>query len=145
MQQLPDLTIDQIVFAAIFGFIIIALIGVVIWFVKGQKKTRSMARPQNGPQITATITPPPAPLKLVTIAQIEEQVAFSGGGIVAVLLLVLCNLIAIVSFVASTTILQETLAALVWIGWNILWGTGAIIGRKRTYIVRREAPGSPQS
>src|SRR5664280_2427656 len=88
MQQLSDLTIDQIVFAAIFGFITISLIGLVIWFVKGQKRPA-----QSGPKITATFTQPPAPPKLVAIAQIEEQVVFSGGGIVAVLLLVLCNLI----------------------------------------------------
>ena len=33
--------------------------------------------------------------------------------------------------------LQQNVALLSWIGWNILWGIGAIIGRRRTYIVHR--------
>ena len=78
--------------------------------------------------------------KLIEIARIEEKVWFSINGTIAVLMLVLCNFIAVMNFSTSKTVLQETVAALIWIGSNVLWGTGAIIGRKRTYIVRRELP-----
>lgn len=73
----------------------------------------------------------------VEIARITEHVVFSGGGMFAVLMLILFNIGLTITYVAATNILQQNVAMLSWIGWNILWGIGAIIGRRRTYVVHR--------
>jgi hypothetical protein len=83
------------------------------------------------------------PLPPVEIARISEHVEFSGGGVFAVLMLILSNIFAIIILTFTTNILQQNVAMLGWIGWNILWGIGAIIGRRRRYIVHRADPPQP--
>jgi hypothetical protein len=74
------------------------------------------------------------------IATMEEKTEFSSGGVAALALMILFNLLQIFSLVLAVNILQQTVSALIWIGINILCCTGLIIGRKRSYIVRRELP-----
>ena len=81
---------------------------------------------------------PPEPP--VEIAQIVEHQKFSTGGAFAVIFLAVSNVIAIFTYAFASNILQQNVAMLGWIGWNILWGVGAIIGRKRTYTVYRAPP-----
>jgi hypothetical protein len=80
------------------------------------------------------------PEQPVEIARIVEHQTWSTGGAFAVALLVLSNLFAIVTYAVASNILQQNVAMLGWIGWNILWGIGAIVGRKRTYTVYRTPP-----
>jgi len=76
------------------------------------------------------------------VAIIDEDVAFSVGGIIAVVMLVLFNVAAVFAWYGASNVFQQGTAALVWVGWNVLWGTGAVIGRKRRYVVRRIPAGS---
>lgn len=79
----------------------------------------------------------PAPPQLVDIAVIEEEVSFSGGGSFAIAMLVIFNVVALASYGASSNILQQTVAVLIWIGWNLIWGIAAAVGRRRRYLVRQ--------
>ena len=90
----------------------------------------------DSPSLKRFSTTPAPP---VEIARITEHVVFSGGGAFAVVMLILFNVVLTVSYFAVTNVLQQNVALLSWIGWNILWGIGAIIGRRRTYIVHRTA------
>jgi hypothetical protein len=80
------------------------------------------------------------PVPSVQIAHITEHVVFSGGGAFAVAMLFLSNVALTITYLSVTNVLQQNVALLSWIGWNILWGIGAIIGRRRTYIVYRDVP-----
>jgi hypothetical protein len=85
-----------------------------------------------------------------TIALIEERVSFSWGGRFALVMIVLGNVVAFVVFVISLDPLIDVPNVLIWVGWNVLWGFGAVIGRKRSYVVRQpvqateEIPPSPK-
>lgn len=79
-------------------------------------------------------TPSPNPDQ---IAIISERVTYSAGGLFAVLLLALSNAAAIYIWLAAINIVSETALAVLWIGNNVLWGVGVIVGRKRTYHVYR--------
>ncbi len=105
----------------VLGAIVAVIVFAIIWW-------RASKRPK------VAYVPPEPP---VEIARIVEHQTFSAGGGVAVVLLVVFNLIAVVTWVSASNILQQNVAILGWIGWNILWGVGAIIGRKRTYTVFR--------
>ena len=88
-------------------------------------------------KIKVDYVPPPPPIE---IASIVEHETFSAGGAFAMLLLILSNIVAIFTYALASNILQQNVAMLGWIGWNILWGVGAIIGRKRTYTDYRTPP-----
>ena len=77
-----------------------------------------------------------------TIALIEERVSFSPGGWFALIMIVLGNVVAFVVFVISLDPLIDVPNVLIWVGWNVLWGFGAVIGRKRSYVVRQ--PGAEE-
>ena len=98
---------------------------------------------------TTTIMPP------VQIAHIEERVVFSRGGKWAVVFLVLNAILpgipVFIETVPRTPRVANTIDLinsiddgewerfwLIWIGWIIVWGLAAIIGRRRTYIVYRD-------
>jgi hypothetical protein len=75
----------------------------------------------------------------VEIARIVEQVWFSGGGLIAVILLMLHNWLMFYLFFAATkSAVQEASLGTLWIAGNVLFGVGAIIGRRRTYRVLRD-------
>jgi hypothetical protein len=74
----------------------------------------------------------------VEIAKIVEQVWFSGGGLIAVILLMLHNCVMFYLYlVATKSAVQEASIGTMWIAGNVLFGVGAIIGRRRTYRVLR--------
>ena len=52
-------------------------------------------------------------------------------------MIVLGNVVAFVVFVISLDPLIDVPNVLIWVGWNVLWGFGAVIGRKRSYVVRQ--------
>ena len=106
---------------ALAAFIFLVLAGVIFGVVRLFNKAKDGG-------------PPP-----VQIAHITEHIMFSGGGAFAVLMLVLFNIALGITFIAVPNVLQQIVAVLSWIGWNILWGIGAIIGRRRTYMVYRDA------
>jgi hypothetical protein len=111
--------------ALIFVAIVAAAIVVAIRWLRPSK------------QIKVDYVPPPPPIE---IASIVEHETFSAGGAFAILFLILSNIVAIFTFATASNILQQNVAMLGWIGWNILWGVGAIIGRRRTYTVYRTPP-----
>jgi hypothetical protein len=118
------LAVRFLIALVVLGVIIAAIVVVII-------RWRSSRR------VNVSYVPPEPP---VEIARIVEHQTFSAGGAFAVVLLVVSNLIAVVTYASASNILQENVAMLGWIGWNILWGVGAIIGRKRTYTVFRTPP-----
>ena len=69
------------------------------------------------------------------IARISERVTYSAGGFFAMFLLVLSNAAAVYMWLTDMNILPERVFALLWIGSNMLWGIGIIVGRRRTYVV----------
>ena len=115
------LAVRFLIALVVLGVIIAAIVVVII-------RWRSSRR------VNVSYVPPEPP---VEIARIVEHQTFSAGGAFAVVLLVVSNLIAVVTYASASNILQQNVAMLGWIGWNILWGVGAIIGRKRTYTVFR--------
>jgi sterol desaturase/sphingolipid hydroxylase (fatty acid hydroxylase superfamily) len=118
------LAVRFLIALVVLGVIIAAIVVVII-------RWRSSRR------VNVSYVPPEPP---VEIARIVEHQTFSAGGAFAVVLLVVSNLIAVVTYASASNILQQNVAMLGWIGWNILWGVGAIIGRKRTYTVFRTPP-----
>jgi hypothetical protein len=80
----------------------------------------------------------PAPRELPGIATIVETTTLTVGGSVALILLVLHN-IGVAGFSAKAlSAVQEAALGTFWIGGNILWGIGIIVGRKRRYTVYRQ-------
>jgi hypothetical protein len=76
------------------------------------------------------------------IASIDETTVFSGGGVFAMVMLVLTQTIGLFALLGSTNIFQQLMAGVMIISGTLLWGIGVIIGRKRSYVVRREiSPG----
>ena len=126
-------------FEAVFGaemplaarlfVVFLTLLLIVIGFVAVKKLLIGQSY-----KLVGKYVPPPPP---VEIARITEHVVFSGGGAFAVVMLILFNIVLTITYFEVTNVLQQDVALLSWIGWNILWGIGAIIGRRRTYIVHR--------
>lgn len=75
------------------------------------------------------------------IALIEERVIVSRGGRFALVMIVLFNVVAAVAFVISLDRQLAVTSVLIWVGFNVLWGFGAVIGRKRSYVVRQPPQG----
>lgn len=71
------------------------------------------------------------------IARIEEIERMTGGGIAGVLVLCLFGLFTLVWLLFSSTILQQTVVLLAWIGIAMICGLAIVVGRKRTYCVYR--------
>ena len=74
------------------------------------------------------------------IALISERVTFSLGGFCAVVLLLVWNVAAACLWISQAIVIPETLLAIFWVGGNVLWGIGIIVGRKRAYLVYRMPP-----
>lgn len=87
---------------------------------------------------------PPTPAAS-EIARIAEHSEFSAGGGACVVFLVLFTLGSFVGYYSAGNVMQQMLVALNWIGWCILFGAGAVIGRRRTYVVTRNAPADDQT
>jgi hypothetical protein len=75
------------------------------------------------------------------MARIIEQVRFTLDGWFAIGMLLLFNVVAIPAALlvvfGDVGMIFSFYDVLIWIGWNILWGIVAILGRRRTYIVHR--------
>jgi hypothetical protein len=113
---------------AIAGVILLAVIIAIIVQVKSRKNMQ-MAWTQ--PTRTET-------------ANIEEIVAFSGGGVVCLILLILHQIGIMLAFATTSEGIQQAAVGTLWIGGNTLWGIGIIVGRTRTYrVTQQESLGPP--
>lgn len=74
--------------------------------------------------------------KTTVVATLEENSRFTAGGQLALVILLLFGIF--VAFAATKNAIQEATVGTIWIAGNILFCTGAIIGRKRTYQVLRK-------
>src|SRR5690349_4976130 len=75
------------------------------------------------------------------LARIQENVSFSLGGALAVLMLVLFNVaMPLLVFAALEVPSIGPAMAAAWIAGNVLGGTGAVIGRRRAYRIIRVMP-----
>jgi hypothetical protein len=83
------------------------------------------------------------PLPPVQIANIIEQAVESSGGVAsAAVLLIIFSVVSAIDYFAATTVFEQIVALLIWIGNGIFWGVIMIVaalGRRRTYIVYRDA------
>lgn len=88
-------------------------------------------------------TPPPR----TEIARIDEKATMSGGGVVCMVLLILHQIGIVFAFAAANGAIQQATVGTLWIGGNVLWGIGIIVGRARTYRVTREEspPAAPRA
>ena len=77
------------------------------------------------------------PLPELQIAVILERIAFSVGGILALLFLLLANAAVLYAWIRGLGGVSETSLALISLGSTVLGGLGVIIGRRRTYKVYR--------
>ena len=77
------------------------------------------------------------PLPELQIAVISERIAYSVGGILALLFLLLSNAAALYAWISGIGVVSETTLAIVWLGSTMLGGLGVIVGRRRTYRVYR--------
>lgn len=97
------------------------------------------------PQPNKFVQPPPP----VQIAHMIEENMNDGGGVgAAALMLFIFSIVAMFTYYGATTVFQEIVALLIWIGNGVFWGVIMIVaalGRKRTYIVYRDvAPAERQ-
>jgi hypothetical protein len=74
------------------------------------------------------------------IATVEEQITATTVGTLSVVLLLLNHVGMIFALSAANGAIQEAAIGTVWIATNILLATGAVVGRRRTYLVRRTPP-----
>lgn len=74
------------------------------------------------------------------IASITEHTEFTGGGVACVLLLLLSAFGMFLGYATARNIIQEIDVAVGGMASIMLFGIGAIIGRRRRYLVRREIP-----
>jgi hypothetical protein len=72
------------------------------------------------------------------IARIEERITLTPSGFFFLVILMLHQLASAIYFGAAKTAFQETSAAAIWIGENVLWGLGVALGRRSTYTVYRD-------
>jgi accessory gene regulator protein AgrB len=108
IMQLP--TVLAIVFA------VVALIGLIAWLVRS----------------------PQAQTAIQFAKIVEGYEGSSGGVIITVLMLIIFSFVSAGIYASATTVFQEMVALLIWIGSNTFWGTFLValtIARKRTYIV----------
>lgn len=120
---------DQTTQNAVLAFIGIGIVALII-FAATRKRSGN----------TNTATPWHwAPPGRYEVAQIEERVSMTGGGVFAIALLVLHNLFMVLMFFGTAkSAIQEASLGTIWIAGNIVWCTCTILGRKRTYFVTRE-------
>ena len=108
----------------------IAFVAVVLFLVGLRVASRFLSKPRADEYLQR-----PSP---VQIAHMTEHVSFTFGGGFAVAMLILFNIALTITYLTVTNVLQQNVALLSWVGWNILWGIGAIIGRRREYIIYRD-------
>lgn len=72
------------------------------------------------------------------IASITEHTEFTGGGVVCVIFLILSACGMFLGYAGAKNAIQEIDVAVGGMASIILFGIGAIIGRRRRYLVRRE-------
>jgi hypothetical protein len=82
----------------------------------------------------------PAVFEPDQIALISERVTFSLGGVCAVVLLLVWNVAAAYLWISQAIVISETLLAMFWVGGNVLWGIGILVGRRRAYVVYKMPP-----
>ena len=83
------------------------------------------------------------PPRIVEIARISEDTRFTEGGGAALLLLLLFQVpMALGVMVMLNNSFGMAAVGTIWIAGNVLFCTGVIVGRKRTYTVTREEPPS---
>ncbi len=112
---------------ALVGVMVIGFVVVLSIYNRKPSVPMSSSRP----------TAPPAP---VEIARIDELTAFTGGGVVALVLLVLASFVALFIIVLSTTVFGQIMGLLFWTANAIVWCAAMTIGRKRVYVVYRTLP-----
>lgn len=76
--------------------------------------------------------------RVFNIAHIIEQADVTLGGRLAIALLIIWNVLAILTM-ASSTVLQATVYAIIWIGGNQLLIFCVSVGTRRNYVVRKPA------
>lgn len=81
---------------------------------------------------------PFAPSQGPLIASITEHSEFTGGGVACVILLVASAILMFLGYSVAKNAIQEIDIAVGGMACIILFGIGAIIGRRRRYLVRRE-------
>lgn len=74
------------------------------------------------------------------IAHLKEHIETTGGGVAAIMMMVIVAMIMVLAFVADTSAIRGAAYGAVGTALIMLFGVGAILGRRRTYIVYREPP-----
>ena len=123
---------------ALSAIAVLALLVLAIIFWAVTRGLTGGFRASHSPDMKRSTTSVPP----TEIARITEHVVFSVGGTFAVVMLITFNVAIIIAYLSVPNVPQQEVALLGWIGWNILWGIAATIGRRRTYIVRRIVPPS---
>lgn len=128
--RLPDdLRWTLVVGPVVFVLVMLA----VAW---GNSRARRAAR-RAPPQPVQPARKPPVRVEL---ARISEQIETTTGGGFGIVMLVLHQFFIFIWFASAKTAFQEISIATLWVGGNVLWGLVAALGRRRTYVVTREAP-----
>ncbi len=84
-------------------------------------------------------TKPPPPVQIASIIELGAGSSSAVG--LAAVLLVISSLASGFVYLNATTVFQEIVALLMWIGSDVFWGVIMIVsavGRERTYIVYRD-------
>jgi hypothetical protein len=66
----------------------------------------------------------------------------TAAGVICFALLILHQLGSFAFFSGAKSAIQEAAVAAIWIGGNVLWGLGVALGRRRSYVITRDAPAS---
>ena len=74
------------------------------------------------------------------IARLKEHTETTGGGLAAILMMVLVAIVMVMAFITDTSAIRGAAYGAVGTALIVFFGIGAVLGRRRTYIVYREPP-----
>lgn len=79
-----------------------------------------------------------------TIGRLNESSHLSFGGGFCVAMIVVGALVVAFSALGESNAIRLTTSYTFWTGWNVMWGIGAMLGRRRHYTIIRFDEGKTQ-
>jgi hypothetical protein len=69
------------------------------------------------------------------VGTLEEKSSLSFGGGVCIFFIVIGALWVMMGTIIETSAVRSAASGAFWTGWNVMWGIGALLGRRRHYTV----------
>jgi hypothetical protein len=122
---------------------LLALIIVAVLIARARQRPSSEAELESAaydktmmpPVPPAPQPPPPLPQGPVMIAEMVEENTLTGFGGFCVVLMIFTWIVAVFVFASAKSAPQETVALLIWIGGNTMFGVGALLNQQKRYKI----------